>query len=55
MGRACAAATLSGLRRGMGYVIQETGLFPHFTVERNVAVVLEAEGRPRAGATPAQS
>jgi osmoprotectant transport system ATP-binding protein len=31
----------------MGYVIQETGLFPHFTVERNVGLVLEAEGRPR--------
>jgi osmoprotectant transport system ATP-binding protein len=39
---------LIALRRGMGYVIQETGLFPHFTVERNVGVVLEAEGRPRA-------
>jgi osmoprotectant transport system ATP-binding protein len=38
---------LIGLRRTMGYVIQETGLFPHFTVERNVGVVLEAEGRPR--------
>jgi osmoprotectant transport system ATP-binding protein len=36
-----------GLRRGMGYVIQETGLFPHFTVERNVGLVLEAQGRPR--------
>jgi len=24
------------LRRGIGYVIQEIGLFPHFTVERNV-------------------
>ncbi len=36
------------LRRGIGYVIQETGLFPHFTVERNAGVVLEAEGRPRA-------
>jgi osmoprotectant transport system ATP-binding protein len=35
------------LRRAMGYVIQETGLFPHFTVERNVGVVLEAKGRPR--------
>jgi osmoprotectant transport system ATP-binding protein len=35
------------LRRGMGYVIQETGLFPHFNIERNVGVVLEAEGRPR--------
>lgn len=27
------------LRRQMGYVIQETGLFPHFTVERNVGLV----------------
>jgi osmoprotectant transport system ATP-binding protein len=35
------------LRRSIGYVVQETGLFPHFTVERNVAIVMEAEGRPR--------
>ncbi len=28
-----------GLRRHVGYVIQEVGLFPHFTVERNVGVV----------------
>jgi len=27
------------LRRNIGYVIQDTGLFPHFSVERNVAVV----------------
>jgi osmoprotectant transport system ATP-binding protein len=27
------------LRRKTGYVIQEAGLFPHFTVERNVALV----------------
>src|ERR1700744_1404046 len=40
-------ADLIRLRRGIGYVIQETGLFPHFRVERDVAVVLEAEGRPR--------
>jgi osmoprotectant transport system ATP-binding protein len=33
------------LRRKMGYVIQETGLFPHFTVERNVGILLEVEGR----------
>ena len=32
------------LRRGVGYVIQETGLFPHFTVERNVALVPTLEG-----------
>ncbi|MGA9672486.1 MAG: ATP-binding cassette domain-containing protein [Terracidiphilus sp.] len=35
------------LRRRMGYVIQETGLFPHFNIERNVGLVLEAKGRPR--------
>jgi len=39
---------LVALRRKMGYVIQETGLFPHFTIERNVGIVLEAEGRSRA-------
>ncbi len=27
------------LRRHIGYVIQETGLFPHFTVERNVGLI----------------
>jgi osmoprotectant transport system ATP-binding protein len=27
------------LRRGIGYVIQEAGLFPHFTVSRNISVV----------------
>jgi len=32
------------LRRQIGYVIQETGLFPHFTVERNVGLVPSLEG-----------
>ena len=32
------------LRRGIGYVIQESGLFPHFTVERNIGIVPEIEG-----------
>lgn len=27
------------LRRGIGYVIQEAGLFPHFTVAENIALV----------------
>jgi len=36
------------LRRGIGYVIQETGLFPHLTVERNAAMVPEISGTPRA-------
>src|SRR3954467_10019044 len=31
------------LRRRTGYVIQEAGLFPHFTVERNVALVPHLE------------
>jgi osmoprotectant transport system ATP-binding protein len=42
------SADLIALRRGIGYVIQETGLFPHFRVERDVALVLEAQKRPRA-------
>lgn len=31
------------LRRRTGYVLQEAGLFPHFTVERNVALVPSLE------------
>ena len=46
-GRSVSEADVIALRRSMGYVIQETGLFPHFTVERNVGLVLEAEGAPR--------
>jgi osmoprotectant transport system ATP-binding protein len=34
------------LRRRIGYVIQEVGLFPHFTVERNVALVPSLESWP---------
>jgi osmoprotectant transport system ATP-binding protein len=32
------------LRRRTGYVIQDAGLFPHFTVERNVGLVPSLEG-----------
>ena len=32
------------LRRGIGYVIQAVGLFPHYTVAKNVAVVPELDG-----------
>jgi osmoprotectant transport system ATP-binding protein len=35
------------LRRRIGYVIQESGLFPHFTVAQNVAVVPELAGWER--------
>jgi osmoprotectant transport system ATP-binding protein len=34
------------LRRSIGYVIQEGGLFPHFTVERNIGLVPRLEGWP---------
>jgi osmoprotectant transport system ATP-binding protein len=37
------------LRRRIGYVIQETGLFPHWTVERNVGLALELVGRQAGG------
>lgn len=36
------------LRRRVGYVIQEVGLFPHLTVAENVAVVPRLEGWPAA-------
>lgn len=32
------------LRRRIGYVLQEVGLFPHFTVAQNVALVPKLEG-----------
>src|ERR1700693_3821268 len=31
------------LRRHIGYVIQEIGLFPHFTVEQNISLVPRLE------------
>jgi osmoprotectant transport system ATP-binding protein len=34
------------LRRGIGYVIQDSGLFPHFTVERNIGLVPTIEQWP---------
>ncbi len=36
------------LRRRMGYVIQSVGLFPHWTVERNIATVPALLGWPKA-------
>ena len=32
------------LRRGIGYVIQDVGLFPHFTVNENIGIVPRLEG-----------
>jgi osmoprotectant transport system ATP-binding protein len=45
-GRATTAWNPIELRRRIGYVIQETGLFPHFTVARNVGLVPRLNGWP---------
>jgi osmoprotectant transport system ATP-binding protein len=44
------AANPARLRRGIGYVIQQTGLFPHRTVEDNIATVPLLNGWHRARA-----
>jgi osmoprotectant transport system ATP-binding protein len=45
-GRATTEADPIRLRRRIGYVIQDVGLFPNFTVERNVGLVPRLEGWP---------
>ena len=40
------------LRQHIGYVIQQSGLFPHMTVAQNIAVVPELLGWPRAKIQP---
>jgi osmoprotectant transport system ATP-binding protein len=42
-GRPTVEADPIRLRRGIGYVIQDAGLFPHFTVAQNVALVPNLE------------
>jgi osmoprotectant transport system ATP-binding protein len=41
-GRDVTKAPVAELRRGIGYVIQQVGLFPHHTVARNIAAVPNA-------------
>ena len=43
-----ATRNLTELRRGIGYVIQQVGLFPHQTIGENVAVVPRLLGWPAA-------
>lgn len=45
-GRAAGDTDPTSLRRGIGYVIQEVGLFPHYTVEENVGLVPHLLGWP---------
>ncbi len=47
-GRDVRATTPEALRRGIGYVIQAVGLFPHLTIGRNIAIVPELLGWERA-------
>jgi osmoprotectant transport system ATP-binding protein len=42
-----AEADLIRLRRSIGYVIQDVGLFPHFTIERNIGLVPKIEDWPQ--------
>ena len=43
-----ATQSVEGLRRGIGYVPQQGGLLPHWTVLRNAAMVPSLLGEPRA-------
>ncbi len=45
-GKPTAGSDVIRLRRSIGYVIQDVGLFPHFTVERNIGLVPRIEGWP---------
>ena len=35
------------LRRSIGYVIQQTGLFPHMTVKENIEIIPKLMGKPQ--------
>jgi len=49
-GRDISQTEASELRRGIGYVIQQTGLFPHRTIVDNIATVPLLKGWPKAKA-----
>src|SRR5436190_5681958 len=46
-GRSVLDHDVTELRRGIGYVIQQVGLFPHMTVEGNIGTVPRLYGRSR--------
>ncbi len=47
-GRDVRESTPEALRRGIGYVIQAVGLFPHLTIGKNIGIVPELLGWDRA-------
>ena len=49
-GKNVAAHDPVSLRRGIGYVIQESGLFPHMTIGRNAALSFELAGKSNSSA-----
>lgn len=46
-GKNIADFPVENLRRNIGYVLQHHGLFPHFTVEQNIAIVPSLLGRDK--------
>ena len=44
-GKDLADTDLTALRRKLGYVVQETGLFPHLTIEKNISYVADLYGK----------
>src|SRR3954454_4930395 len=46
-GRSIDDQDVTELRRGIGYVIQQVGLFPHQTVEANIGTIPRLYGRDR--------
>ena len=40
-GNDLARTDLTALRRNLGYVVQETGLFPHLSIEKNISYVAD--------------
>jgi osmoprotectant transport system ATP-binding protein len=46
-GRDTAGMDVQQLRRGMGYVIQNAGLFPHRTIVQNIATIPVLTGTPK--------
>jgi osmoprotectant transport system ATP-binding protein len=46
-GRSVGSLDATELRRGIGYVIQQIGLFPHLTIEENIGTVPRLYGRSK--------
>jgi len=46
-GRNISEYSIIALRRGIGYVIQSIGLFPHMTIEQNIGIIPELNKWPK--------